>query len=370
MDMIQMNTPDADNTQEIDLVELAKRLWRERKFIFKCCGVAIVVGLVIAFSIPKEYSTTVKLAPETSDPSKKMGNLGGLAAMAGINLNTSSGTDAISPDLYPDVVSSIPFLLELFPVQVTNEKGTLSASLYEYMDEHQKGTWWSYILQAPFKLLGVVKDMFSKEEEKSSNELSSFHLTRKQSAVISALQKRISVSVDKKTSVITVSVQMQDPLISANITQVVLNNLQSYITSYRTQKAKQDLEFTEKVFNEARESYYKAQRAYAAFEDANKNIISASYRTEQERLKNEMTLTFNVYNTLAQKLEQDKLQVQEQTPVYTVIQPATVPLKAASPKKPLILIGFVFLAIFGAVGYLFIKDLFKPKEENEVFDIE
>ena len=83
-----------------------------------------------------------------------------------------------------------------------------------------------------------------------------------------------------------------------------------------------------------------------------------------------MTLTFNVYNTLAQKLEQDKLQVQEQTPVYTVIQPATVPLKAASPKKPLILIGFVFLAIFGAVGYLFIKDLFKPKEENEVFDIE
>ena len=369
--MIQMNAPDMDiNEQEIDLIELAKRLWRERKFLFKCCGVAIVVGLVVAFSIPKEYSTTVKLAPETSDPSKKMGNLGGLAAMAGINLNTSSGTDAISPDLYPDVVQSIPFLLELFPVEVTNEKGTLSASLYEYMGEHQKSAWWSSVLQAPFKLLGVVKDIFSKEEEKSSNELSSFHLTRKQSDVISSLQERISASVDKKTSVITVSVQMQDPLISANITQVVLNNLQNYITSYRTRKAKQDLEFTEKVFSEARESYYKAQRAYAAFEDANKNIISASYRTEQERLKNEMTLTFNVYNTLAQKLEQDKLRVQEQTPVYTVIQPATVPLKAASPKKPLILIGFVFLAIFGAIGYLFIKDLFKPEEENEISDNE
>ena len=367
MDTIQMNTPDADNTQEIDLIELAKQLWGERKFIFKCCGVAIVVGLVVAFSIPKEYSTTVKLAPETSDPTKKMGNLGGLAAMAGINLNTSSGADAISPDLYPDVVSSTPFLLELFPIQFTNETGTLSTSLYEYMDKHQKSTWWNFVLQAPFKLLGVVKELFSKEEnKKNENELSSFHLTQKQSAVISALQKRISISIDKKTSVITVSVQMQDPLISANVTQVVLNNLQSYITSYRTQKAKQDLEFTEKVFSEARESYYKAQRAYAAFEDANKNIISASYRTEQERLKNEMTLTFNVYNTLAQKLEQDKLRVQEQTPVYTVIQPATVPLKAASPKKPLILIGFVILAIFGAIGYLFIKDLFKPKEENEI----
>ena len=370
MDMIQMNTPDTDNAQEIDLIELAKRLWGERKFIFKCCGIAVVVGLVVAFSIPKEYSTTVKLAPETSDPSKKMGNLGGLAAMAGINLNSTSGADAISPDLYPDVVGSIPFLLELFPVQVTNEKGDYSASLYDYMDDHQKSAWWSYVVQAPFKLLGVVKGLFSKEESASSGELTSFRLTKEQADVINALQQRISASVDKKTSVITVSVQMQDPLISANITQIVLEKLQGYITNYRTQKVKQDLEFTEKVFSEARESYYKAQHAYAAFEDANKNIISASYRTEQERLKNEMTLTFNVYNTLAQKLEQDKLRVQEQTPVYTIIQPATVPLKAASPKKPLILIGFVFLAIFGGIGYLFIKDLFKPKEETEALEVE
>ena len=369
--MIQMNAPGMDtNEQEIDLIELAKRLWGERKFLFKCCGIAIVVGLVVAFSIPKEYSTTVMRAPETSDPSKKMGNLGGLAAMAGINLGASVGSDAISPDLYPDVVQSIPFLLELFPVQVESEKGDYSSTLYKYMDEDQKSAWWSYVIKAPFKLLGVVKDLFSNGEEKNIMGLSPFHLTEEQSDVIEDLQERISASVDKKTSVITVSVQMQDPLISANITQIVLEKLQGYITNYRTQKVKQDLEFTEKVFSEARESYYKAQRAYAAFEDANKNIISASYRTEQERLKNEMTLTFNVYNTLAQKLEQDKLRVQEQTPVYTIIQPATVPLKASSPKKPLILIGFIFLAIFGGVGYLFIKDLFKPKEETEVLEVE
>ena len=252
--MNQMNTPETDNVQEIDLVELAKRLWSERKFLFKCCGVAIVVGLVVAFSIPKEYSTTVKLVPETSDPSKKMGNLGGLAAMAGINLNSTSGADAISPDLYPDVVQSIPFLLELFPVQVESEKGDYSSTLYAYMNEDQKRAWWSYVVQAPFKLLGVVKDLFSKEEEKNSMELSSFHLTKEQSDVIEDLQERISASVDKKTLVITVSVQMQDPLISANITQIVLEKLQGYITNYRTQKVKQDLEFTEKVFREARES--------------------------------------------------------------------------------------------------------------------
>ena len=114
------------------------------------------------------------------------------------------------------------------------------------------------------------------------------------------------------------------------------------------------------MLKESRSAYYKAQQAYAAFEDGNKNIISASYRTEQERLRNEMTLTFNVYNTLAQKLEQDKLRVQEQTPVYTIIEPATVPLKASSPKKLLILVAFIFLAFIGGCGYLIIKEYAIP----------
>lgn len=354
-----------ENEQEIDLIELAKQLWSERKFLLKCCGVAVIVGLVVAFSIPKEFSTTVKLAPETSDPSKKMGNLGGLAAMAGINLGSSVGADAISPDLYPDVVSSVPFLLELFPVEVKDKKGDLQVTFYDYMFDHQRGAWWGYIVQAPFQLLGLVKDLFSSEEEEDNGgQVNPYALTQDQTAVILALQKRISVAVDKKTLVITVAVQMQDPLISADISKIVVEKLQNYITNYRTQKAKQDLVFTEKVFGEAKDSYYKAQKAYAAFEDANKNIISASYRTEQERLKNEMTLTFNVYNTLAQKLEQDKLRVQEQTPVYTVIEPASVPLKAASPKKPLILIGFVFLALFGGVGFLFVKNMFNSAHQN------
>ena len=221
--------------------------------------------------------------------------------MAGINLNTAAGADAISPDLYPDVVQSTPFLLDLFPVEVTDKKKELSTTLYDYMSEHQRKAWWGYIVSAPFKALGAVMSLFSGDEEESEG-LNPYHLTKDQE-VVKALQERVSVSVDKKTLVITASVQMQDPVISAQMTKVVLENLQNYITNYRTQKVKQDLEFTQKVFGESRDAYYKAQRAYAAFEDANRNIISSSYRTEQERLKNEMTLTFNVYNT--EKLEQD-----------------------------------------------------------------
>ena len=357
MNMDERNLPQGEE-QEIDLVELALKLWKERKFLLKLGGIGAVIGLIVAFSIPKEYTTTVKLAPEMQDAKKS--SLSGLAAMAGINLQSNAGADAISPDLYPDVVQSTPFLLELFPVQVTNKDQDLSVSLYDYMNDHQRAAWWGYIISAPFKLIGLVTELFAEEEE-GEGALNPYQLTQEQEAVVKGLQERVSVSVDKKTLVITASVKMQDPAISAQLTQVVLENLQNYITSYRTQKVKQDLEFTEKVFGEAREAYYKAQRAYAAFEDANRNIISSSYRTEQERLKNEMTLTFNVYNTLAQKLEQDKLRVQEETPVYTVIEPATIPLKASSPRKLIILVGFVFLAVAGGIGYLFEKDVFLDK---------
>lgn len=358
MDKVANSIPDIQSgEQEIDLIELTQKLWKERKFLFKCCGIATVIGLIVAFSIPKVYMTTVTLAPETTDPSKKMGGLGGLAAMAGVDLNSSAGLDAISPDLYPDVVQSTPFILELFPIQVKDKKESLDVTLYEYMNDHQKKAWWGHIISVPFKVLGWLIELFSADEE-STEGINPYHLTKDQEEVVKALKEKIGISVDKKTFVITASIQMQDPLISAQIANVVVDKLQGYITTYRTQKAKQDLEFTEKVCKEAREAYYKAQKAYAAFEDANKNIISATYRTEQERLRNEMTLTFNVFSTLAQKQEQDKLKVQEQTPVYTVIEPARVPLKASSPKKALILVGCVCLALFGGCGYVFIKDIF------------
>ena len=204
------------------------------------------------------------------------------------------------------------------------------------------------------KGIAILYSLFSENKE-NDKQLIPFQLTHKQEYVLKNLRQRISVFIDKKTQIVTLNIEMQDPRISADVAHNIVTMLQSYITQYRTQKAKKDLDFTEKVLKESRNSYYKAKQAYAAFEDSNKNIISASYRIEQERLHNEMTLAFNVYNTLAQKLEQDKLRVQEQTPVFTIIEPASVPLKASSPKKMLILVAFVFLALTGGCGYLIIK---------------
>lgn len=346
------------STSKIQLIDVCKLLlyaWSKRRLFLKTGVLALLIGLIVAFSIPKEYLTSAKLAPETNDNSRNVGNLGGLAAIAGIDLNAASSSDAISPDLYPDVVQSIPFLIELFPIEVTNRDSTLHVTLYEYISQYQHQAWWNYLLGIPSRTLSALKRWFSEQPEPSAH-VNPFYLTEEQNHVINVLRKRIAILVDKKTAVIAIHIRMQDPLISATVTQVVLEKLQAYITDYRTQKAKQDLAFTEKVYTEARTDYYNAQQAYAKFEDTNKNIVSASYRTEQERLKNEMTLTFNVYNSLAQKYEQDKLKIQEQTPVYVIIDPATVPLKAASPNKVLLLIAFLFLAFLVTIGYLFMKE--------------
>ena len=269
---IQNITSPQPEEQEIDLIELAQKVWASRKLVFKACGIAALVGLVVAFSIPKEYSTSVTLAPESGGKSGG-GSMGALAAMAGINLGTSSGEDALSPELYPDIVSSTPFLIELFDVKVKDQKAKVDTTLYAYLKEEQRSPWWSAIFSAPFKVLGWTLSLFKDEPEEGDAKLDPFRLTRDESAIADALSKRISVSVDKKTGVTTLSVTMQDPLISASLTDTVMHCLQNYITDYRTNKARHDLAFTEKLYGEAKASYEDAQKKYA-------NLCKLTIRTK------------------------------------------------------------------------------------------
>lgn len=348
---LQKNTTQPQEEQEIDLLELALKVWAERKFILKACGYAVIVGLVIAFSIPKEYTATATIAPEISD-GKSAGGLSSLAAMAGVNMNTSSGADAIYPDLYPDIVASTPFITGLFDVHVQDLKAKVDTTLYCYLDEYQRAPWWSAVISAPFQALGWTLSLFKDEAEEGAGKLNPFHLTKDEAAIAVALSKRISISVDKKTGLTTLSVTMQDARISACLTDTVMSRLQDYITEYRTNKARKDFQFQQGLFERKKKEYEKAQDEYAKFADANKNIILLSYRAEQERLENEMRLAYNVYTSVAQQLQMSEAKVQEITPVYTVVEPATTPIRASKPSKPMILIGIVFLTGVGCVGWI------------------
>ncbi len=348
---------DKKQVQEIDLIEVARKIWAKRKLVFKNCCIAAVIGVIVAFSIPKEYETKVTLAPEVSGKSGLSGSLGSLASMAGLNLGGLTSEDAISPELYPDIVESTPFIVELFNVQVETKKGDLKTTLYDYMDEHQKSSWFGYIISAPFKALGwAVSLVKGKPDKGDPTKADYFDLTYDQEKMVKGLRKKILASVDDKTGIIVLSVQMQDPLISATLADTIKDQLQKHIINYRTSKARNDLAFAEKLYKEAQKDYFDAQQAYATYVDGNLNVVLERYKAEAERLENMVKLTYQVYNQVAQQVQLARAKVQERTPVYTVVQPATIPLKAASPKKLLLLIGFVFFGAFGTMGWVILKE--------------
>lgn len=358
-----------EEEQEIDLLELAMKLWRQKKKIAIWCLIGAVIGIVVAFSIPREYTTDVKLAPELGNGQKVSGSLGAMAAMVGIGSGAQGGSDAVNPTLYPDVVSSVPFLVGLFNVPVEEIKGEKTIPLKEYMEEDVRSPWWSVIMGLPFKLIGLLTSN-DEEEEDLNKPTDTFHLTKSEDQIVKALQTRINASVDTKTSVITISVMMQDPLISATLADTVVNRLQEYITDYRTNKARQDLKYAELLNDEAKENYYKAQQKYADYLDRNNGLILHSAQTTRERLQNEATLAFNLYNQTAQQLQMAKAKVQENTPVYATVTPATVPIKPTSPRKPLILVGFVFLAFVACSAWILygkplVEEMKKKKAEEK-----
>lgn len=351
-------TRDDNDEQEIDLLELARKLWDSRRLILKVMGVGLVVGLVVAFSIPKEYTTTIKLAPEFSDGAKASGGLGALASMAGLSTG-SSGSEAVQPMLYPDIVSSVPFTVGLFDVPVTADKGKLHSTVRQYLEEETSSPWWGALMSIPGAVIGGVKSIFTSEDEAApSDTINMFNLTTDENNIVTALTERVSADVDTKTSIITLSVTMQDPMVSAMLADTVAERLKAYVTSYRTNKAREDLKYAKLLNDEAQKDYYEAQQRYADYMDKNQGIVLRSGRTEQERLQNESALAFNLYNTTSQRLQAAKAKVQEITPVYTVLQPATVPLRPSKPSKALILVGFIFLAAVGASAWiLFGRDI-------------
>ncbi len=351
--MEELNTK---KQKETDIIGIILLLWSKRKRIIINCFIGGILSIIIAFSIPKLYTSTVVMAPESSSGTSVSGGLGALASMAGFNLGGLSGSeDALYPELYPQIVSSTPFLCDVMNLQVETIDGELKTSMYDYLVNHQKSPWWSKMIAAPFKWIKRLTGG-DKKEDIIPLDAEEMTLSRRQYLTLKSLDDLISVSVDKGNFVITLSVTMQDPKIASYVATVVSENLQEYIGKYRSAKARKDLAYTEKLYTEAQEKYYKAQQAYATYADQHQGVVKMQYQIEQDRLSNEQDLAFNVYNQIAQQLEMARAKVAESTPVCVVMQPAVVPVKASSPKKMMMGLLYVFLAFFGTAAWYIVKD--------------
>ena len=350
--------PDYDQEDEIDIMEYVRKFIKEWKLALKWCGVAAVIGVIVALSAISSYTVTTKMLPESSRSSG--GQLSSLASLAGINIGSmSADADAISPDLYPEIVSSIPFLTKLFymPVEAEYKGEKIKCNYYEYLVNCNKTPWYLYVISLPGRALGAVFSIFQPEEErepkgfKKLETVDNSKLSIIQEAVIESIRKNITVSVDKKTSVILLSVTDQDSNIAMQLSETIVTELREYITSYRTEKARTDLKYYEKLYDEAQADYFEAQQRYAKYSDMNQGMIRQSVMVEQERLQNEMDLKYQLYNSCAQQVQMAKAQVQRETPVCTILTPPTTPLKDNESGAKTLAV-FIFLGLFLSVVWI------------------
>lgn len=353
-------------SREIDIIAAITKVLKEWKLLFKVCTIAGIIGVIVALNTQRRYTTTVLMAPEISNASSSLGGLSSMGAMLGLNLGSMMTSDAIYPEIYPDLLATTDFVVGLFDVPVIPLDSVNSKPYYKHLIESNKTPFWGYPMVGLSKLVELIKN---DTVNVLGKKLDPFRLTKKESKMIEWIGSNVSAIVDKKTSVITLSVTDVDPQVSALMADTVMQRLQDYITLYRTKKARHDLEYIKELYGQARQEYMEAQKKYVQASDANRNVFLESLNSHIKNLENEMQLRLTVYTETAQQLQLAKAKVQEQTPAFTVLQSASIPVRPSS--MPKMVVAFIFVVLGGlldAAWVLFLRDFYhnyKKKKSKE-----
>lgn len=346
------NIPDQteDNTINIDIKTIFRSLWVNRKLILKIVVIFLVIGILVAIFSPTKYISSSVMVPQETE--SKSGGLTGLAAMAGISL-TSSG-DNIPMNLYPQILNNILFQKDLIYSSVKFEAYEEPVVLLDYYtsEEYNKSGFTDYLRKYTIGLPGLILTAIrgEKEEDTSNNNQDIPTLTEDEKRCIDVLLSKISIDVNNKDGFITVSATMHEPLATAQFAERVQILLQKYITDFKIAKVQSNMDFVQARYDEVKKEYEQIQKERAAFKDSNKNIYSARAMAESENWDNRYNLAFSIYSELAKQLEQSKIQVKETTPMLTVIDPVTVPLYKAAPRRGIICLMFLFSGLVVGIG--------------------
>lgn len=352
---------------EIDLIELIKAIWAGRKFIAKVTVVFIIIGLVIALTSPVEYQASSKLLPESQEGSMgNLGGLGGLAGFAGLDLGgISGGANTLSPQLYPQIVTSLPFILELANDTLYFENEDIRTNSISYFQANNTPSVIGYVLRYTIGLPGMIKSMLSKDQllEEDDNDLGFSRFSKKEWGLIERFKERVSVSLDDATGIVYISCEMPDPVAAAQLTKKVEMMITDAVIKYKTDKAKTNLEFVEKTRNDVKKEFEAVQLELALATDRNRNVNSSIGQIELTRIENEYNVTFEVYKGLSSQVEQARITLKEETPVFTILEPVRIPEDKSKPKRGMMMIFSTIMGVlFGMVLVLLInqyKKLFK-----------
>ena len=343
---------------EIDLVELLKKVYIEKKLIFKCSIIATIVGVFFALDQPNQFTSSTTFIPQlSSNVNSGSSSLSGLASLAGINLGGTEAFSDFPPTLYPQVVESVPFRLELLSsnIQVNNTELTLRE--YFLKDNNSFnfiGTVKKYTIGLPSLILGL----FKADENYVSDSYSSsiYSVTEEDTSLFSKLSSVLTLSLNNKEGFITMSFIDENKKVTAQVVQTAKSLLQEKIIEFKVKSSKELLDYISNQYNEKKIAFEKLQDERAVFVDNNINISSSLFQNKLSRIESELNISQTVVQQLASQVEQAKLKVSKDTPVFTTIKPVTIPFKRSSPKRTQIVIIFGVLGLVFSIVYSLVKE--------------
>jgi hypothetical protein len=348
---------------EIDLAALLGLLWRRKMMVAQTTGIAIILGLFVAFGSPVEFQSQVDVMPELSQP-RSLGGLGSLARQFGVT-GAQNRMDGIAPELYADIAGDPALMQRLLAYEVVVPGTEERVTLFEYFNHVKRDApvqlLFNYTVMLPLTVIdwlrpageGLTADHLQRMYPDKSGRL--VNMRAEEWDVVEELGKRISASMSRETGVVRVSVKMPDAVMAADVADQVVVFLKEFVTDYRTEKARTDLDFSEARYAEARVRYEYAQESLALFRNENRGELTTLARTREQQLQGDFDLQFTLYKNMAERLEEARLKLQENTPVVTVISPAAIPGKKSEPRRALILVMFVIAGLGVAVVRLLVR---------------
>ncbi|MBR1448437.1 MAG: chain-length determining protein [Prevotella sp.] len=349
----------AKKSHEIDVIGIARQILKEKKLLLKFLIIFLVIGVIVALNKPKTYTSEVILAPEMSAGGLGMSSsLADMASTFGFDIGGKSSMDAIYPEIYPEVFASTTFIMELTDVPVRTTSDNTLKTFEQHLKLDTKVPFWNY------PLIWIGQLLAPRPSEGPANGNASTYLSKAEDELCNAIRGSISCEVSSKTSLISIKVKDQDPLAATILADTIHRRLQKYITAYRTQKARNDVEYYQKLLDENEEQYKEALLKYASYTDSHSNTQMATYQTKGEKLENEVQISLAAYNQVAAQLQTANAKVQECTPAFTVIQPASIPYKASSTPRSLIVVFFLLLGIVAdGIWIFYIRDFLKQRKK-------
>jgi len=344
-----------DNTDEIDLIELSKRIFKQKFFILKFTLTSALIGIIYSLSLTNIYTSSTTFIPQiNSSSSSNSSSLGGLASIAGIDIGGMKSSSEFPPSLYPQIIESIPFKLDLLSSTIVFEENNIT--IKDYFLKNNSSDFFGILKKYTFGLPSLIMGSVSKDDNKNNYDSFFYLVSDEDNSIFNSLSGSLNLVINEKEGFITISYVDKDKFVAAQIAKIAKNLLQKKIIEFKNKSSKELLDYTFKLYKEKKISFEKLQDERAVFVDKNINISSSLYLNKLNRIETELNISQAIVQQLSSQVEQAKLQVNRDTPVFTTIEPVNIPFSKSDPKRTFIVLKYLLIGLVISSGYVLIKN--------------